>query len=757
MAARNRLLESRRQSLDILSASKLQSSSVANGLSERYSTFSVRGDKAETETNNIGARDSSNTEKTNNQTSTQKNVGPTFLQKVFSWRGAIVLLLHTSVLVNVLPRNNMPIALVCMVNRPKVLEVNSTNATDSLATPDNSTIVEDIQFEFDWDSETQGYLLTGVQFVGFLGPLVANMIKSQIGGKLCLILLSLVIVVLSLVSPLAARTNIYLLLAIRIITGICSGATAPVVGEALAWWSPDSEKLTWIAFSYAGFNVGAIVCSVVSGYLCTVSLDNGWPFIFYFTGTVNLIWLMAWYFLYMDKPEKHPYISETERAYILANRTGMTTSTEKKFKAPYKKMVTSIPMLAYVYSSTCHFWTMTIIFTYLPLYISGVLQVTAEKTGLLFSLIAFFRFLGAFFWTGLGNWMISFTSMSKTKIRKLCVFTGFIVAGSLNLSLCFLDVEYKVAALCILMIMMVLQAVGMTGLTVIPLEMAPMFSGLITSINFSFAGLVVISGPLIVANIAPNNTFEEWRIVWILTSVVYISAGIVFVLFGQAELQPWAQGKQEVVPNIVLPFVNMGRRFSNFHETLPLSPVSVTKKFDFGLNAQLAFMLPALPESPQITDQLHLQLDLSPASNTTRHMFAVTSRQDSYREDTSLGVDNTGYQTDQIVSVAVIALNENKQLASGDTATGNNITISDGVQMLRKSYSDTELTLHHKTSVVAQLLDQTRAMDANETADDKIDSQESNVINNDLNINKVSETICATKIKDSVEDYDEHK
>uniref|UniRef100_A0A2C9KYC6 Major facilitator superfamily (MFS) profile domain-containing protein n=1 Tax=Biomphalaria glabrata TaxID=6526 RepID=A0A2C9KYC6_BIOGL len=143
------------------------------------------------------------------------------------------------------------------------------------------------------------------------------------------------------------------------------------------------------------------------------------------------------------------------------------------------------------------------------------------------------------------------------------------------------------------------------------------FSGLITSINFSFAGLVVISGPLIVANIAPNNTFEEWRIVWILTSVVYISAGIVFVLFGQAELQPWAQGKQEVVPNIVLPFVNMGRRFSNFHETLPLSPVSVTKKFDFGLNAQLAFMLPALPESPQITDQLNLQLDLSPASNTT--------------------------------------------------------------------------------------------------------------------------------------------
>uniref|UniRef100_A0A2C9LRN3 Major facilitator superfamily (MFS) profile domain-containing protein n=1 Tax=Biomphalaria glabrata TaxID=6526 RepID=A0A2C9LRN3_BIOGL len=402
-----------------------------------------------------------------------------------------------------------------------------------------ATKLTDIQYEFDWDSEAQGYLLTSVQFVACLGPLVANMTKSLIGGKFSLMLFSLVIAILSLVSPLAARTNIYLLLAIRIITGICSGTTAPVVGEALAWWSPDSEKLTWIAFSHAGFNVGAVFCSFVSGYLCTVSLDNGWPFIFYFTGTVNLIWLMAWYFLYMDKPEKHPYISETERAYILANRTGMTTSTEKKLKAPYKKILTSIPMIAYVYSSTCYFWTMTVIFTYLPLYISGVLQVTAEKTGILFSAIAFFRFLGAFFWTGLDNWMRYYTSLTKSK-----------------------------------------------------------------------------------------NTFEEWRMVWILTSFVYMSAGVVFVFFGRADRQPWAQGKREAVPNIILPFVHMGRRFSNTHETLPLSPISVSKKFDFSLNAQLAFMLPALPESPQLTHQLHLRLNRSSTESAKKFTSEITSSQD---------------------------------------------------------------------------------------------------------------------------------
>ncbi|KAH9513490.1 hypothetical protein Btru_033177 [Bulinus truncatus] len=663
MAARNRILESRRKSLDILSAAKLNTVSTSERITGNVSSsYNPNFDqpnggfhKTENKTNETFNNVTTNGQISDQQLNTKKMREPSFCQKMLSWRGAMVLLLHASVIVNVLPRHNLSIAIVCMVNRQTSPDDESNSTTNE--THSNTTSLEVKGYEFDWDSEILGLLLTGVQFVSFLGPLVANFLKDKIGGKFSLTLFSITVVVFSMLTPLAARTVPYILLAIRVVSGVISGTTAPVIGEAIAWWSPDSEKLTWVAVSYAGFHIGGVLCSLMSGYLCSITLDNGWPFIFYLSGVLNLIWLVAWQFLYVDKPEDHPYISEDEKNYIIANRIGMTHSSEKKMKAPVKKILTSVPVLAYVFTSTCHIWTMTLTFVYLPQYISGTLKFSAQKTGIIASVISISRFLGAFLWTGLGNWLITRPSMSKSKARKMCILVGLASAAVVNILLCFLDEEYKIINVAILMMMMLLQAVGLTALTVLPLDMAPMFAGMITSINFSFGMLVSISGPLLVANIASNNTFEEWRIVWMLTTLTYASAGLVFGFFGQATLQPWAEGKKEAVPNIVLPFVSMGRRFSAIYENLPVSPLGQTKRFDFSLNAQLAFMLPVMAETPngmQITDKLKLNLDMSPSIRLTRPDFLNASTQISWRDEGKCGLDNEGFQAEAVTKLFVL-------------------------------------------------------------------------------------------------------
>lgn len=40
-------------------------------------------------------------------------------------------------------------------------------------------------------------------------------------------------------------------------------------------------------FLFIGLDLGILVAFVSSGYLCTIRLDNGWPFIFYTYGTSN--------------------------------------------------------------------------------------------------------------------------------------------------------------------------------------------------------------------------------------------------------------------------------------------------------------------------------------------------------------------------------------------------------------------------------------------------------------------------------------
>ncbi|CAL1541017.1 unnamed protein product, partial [Lymnaea stagnalis] len=187
------------------------------------------------------------------------DAAPSFLQKAFSWRGAIVVLLHTSFIINVLPRNTLPMALVCMVD-PYKASRGSGNVTFSNSSHDdrptlisqNDTGVEVVQYEFDWDSELQGLILTGIQFVSFTGPILSNIVKNLIGSKNCMTAFTLTGAIFSIISPAAARVSPYFLLAVRVVSGLTLGGNVPMVGEALAWWTPDSEKLTWVACSFAG-------------------------------------------------------------------------------------------------------------------------------------------------------------------------------------------------------------------------------------------------------------------------------------------------------------------------------------------------------------------------------------------------------------------------------------------------------------------------------------------------------------------------
>ena len=57
----------------------------------------------------------------------------------------------------------------------------------------------------------------------------------------------------------------------------------------------------------------------LSGVLCDLELDNGWPLAFYVPGVIGVIWFIAWVFIVYDNPSVHPRIDEDEKRYILAS------------------------------------------------------------------------------------------------------------------------------------------------------------------------------------------------------------------------------------------------------------------------------------------------------------------------------------------------------------------------------------------------------------------------------------------------------
>ncbi|CAL1533546.1 unnamed protein product, partial [Lymnaea stagnalis] len=259
--------------------------------------------------------------------------------RVFSWRSMMLLLLHLSFVINTIPRNTAPMAIVCMV-RPRSGDGSmdgSTNATMigvtegslgsqmeralSAAVQINTTGEKSDDFEFDWDSNPVGLVLSSITFTSWVGPFFANLVRGYLGNKWTITLLTLGSALTTLLSPPAARIGPNVLVGLRIISGLALGATLPIVSDTIVWWTPESERLTATAVTFSGINMAGIVTFFIAGFLCSVPIDNGWPFVFYVFGAITLLWTLAWHIMTSQKPENHPWISDEEKSFIIATRS----------------------------------------------------------------------------------------------------------------------------------------------------------------------------------------------------------------------------------------------------------------------------------------------------------------------------------------------------------------------------------------------------------------------------------------------------
>ncbi|CAL1533545.1 unnamed protein product [Lymnaea stagnalis] len=480
--------------------------------------------------------------------------------RVCSWRSMMLLMLHLSFVINTIPKNTTPIAIVCMV-RPRsgeTLGVGSTNATTigvtegvlgsqmegalSAAVQRNTTGEKGDDFEFDWDSKTVGLVLSAFSFTSWVGPFFGNMVRGYLGNKWTMTLLTLGSALTTLLSPPAARTGPNVLVGLRVISGLAFGGNLPIVSDTVVWWTPESERLTAATVTFSGFNMAGIVTFFIAGFLCSVPIDNGWPFIFYIFGAITLLWTLAWHIMTTQKPEDHPWISDEEKSFIIATRShGIgAKNTGRGDKPPYRTIMTSVPILVYMVVSSVHMWSVTIVYTYTPVYFSRPLGFTYEETGVLVSAVAFCRLFGAYVWTVIGNVLMKRPGMTTNKNRKIIFTAGSVVSGIFLVAVAFIDSDLRWLAAALMFVVMLSQSVYAVLMPVLALDMAPRYAGFISGVTLSIAYVVAIPGPLMVAALTPTNATTEWATVWLIMAAAMFATLVIFLVFGQASPLPWA-------------------------------------------------------------------------------------------------------------------------------------------------------------------------------------------------------------------------
>ena len=103
---------------------------------------------------------------------------------------------------------------------------------------------------------------------------------------------------------------------LRGLLGFAEGSANPAGMKATAEWFPARER----GLAGGVYNIGASVGSMLAPPLVVWAiLTYNWQMAFVITGSLGLVWVGLWLWLY-ESPERHPRLSEAERALIAAGQ-----------------------------------------------------------------------------------------------------------------------------------------------------------------------------------------------------------------------------------------------------------------------------------------------------------------------------------------------------------------------------------------------------------------------------------------------------
>lgn len=232
--------------------------------------------------------------------------------------------------------------------------------------------------DFDWNSQQKGLVLSSFFYGYICTQFVGGYLGYHFGGNKIFAIGIGVTSLLTLVTPVAAKHSLYMLLAVRIVEGIFEGMTFPCMYDVWSKWAPPLERTRMAGFALAGNYVGTVVAMPLSGIL---AVTLGWESIFYVFGCIGLLWFFLWIFIVKRSPQDDKNITNEERTFIIASLGNQKSNLPKFIDAPWKDIWTSSAVWAIVVAHFCESWGFFTLFTQLPSFLKGCVK------GIMFTIV----------------------------------------------------------------------------------------------------------------------------------------------------------------------------------------------------------------------------------------------------------------------------------------------------------------------------------------------------------------------------------
>ena len=334
-----------------------------------------------------------------------------------------------------------------------------------------------------------------VFMVGYaIGQALFGKIFDMIGTRLGFVL---AIVVWSVSIMLHAVTRSFATLAaMRFTLAFGEAGNWPGATKSNAEWFPIRER----ALAQGIFNSGASLGAVISApAIALLYLQFGWKATFVIIGVFGFLWLVPWLLIFKAPPDRHPWLSEEEREYILTGQRDESASAEEEQAAPgWFEMLRYRQSWSVVVSRFFLDPVWWLFVSWLPIYLAATFGFDIRQIG--FS--AWVPYVGAVAGALFGGWLARFLLERGRTVdyaRKLTITLG----GAIMLPSLLLTATAATPLSAILLIAVILfgfqTAIG--NIQTLPSDF---FSGKSVGSLAGVGGAAAVAGVLITTELIPR-------------------------------------------------------------------------------------------------------------------------------------------------------------------------------------------------------------------------------------------------------------
>ena len=315
-------------------------------------------------------------------------------------RFAIMLLLFTCVVINYLDRSNISITAPAM------------------------------RAELGFDTAQMGYVLSAFGWTYALCQIPGGRLVDRVAPR---VLYATLIVLWSIATIMLGFTSTVTgLIAARLLVGALEAPSYPINNRVVTTWFPERERATAIGFYTSGQYVGL---AFLTPLLVLIQTRAGWHMVFVATGSVGVLWGLAWYLLYRQ-PHDFPATNAAEIDLIrrgggLVDLGREPSTARRRFSGGDLARVLSSRKLWGVYvGQFCLTSTLWFFLTWFPTYLVQARGMSFVKVGFFATLPFLAAFVGVLC-SGLLSDALVRRGMSLGAARKTPIVAGLLLSSSI--------------------------------------------------------------------------------------------------------------------------------------------------------------------------------------------------------------------------------------------------------------------------------------------------------------------------------------